>query len=125
MKTLRKITKAELKNIENQAAKYDTCKDALINFHKAMLAGRIYIINTRSNSGLSSKLSVYYVPNNQLLNANDAIYKMMGCNVNGIIRGGGMDMAFQALHSYQCGTLTDKQMKKYYDLPDYNSLFTM
>ena len=125
MKTLRKITKAELKNIENQAAKYDTCKDALINFHKAMLAGRIYIINTASKSGLSSKLSVHYVHNNQLLNAPSAVYSLMGCNAAGVIRGGGMDMAFSALYNYQCDTLTPKQMKKYHDIPVYNSLYTM
>lgn len=125
MKTLRKITKAELKNLEIQATNHDTCKDVLINFHKAMLAGRIYIINKQSKSCLSSKLSVHYVHNNQLLSAPSAVYKMMGCNVNGLIHGGGMDMAFAALHNYQCETLTPRQMKKYYDLPSYNSLYVM
>ena len=122
MKTLRKITEAELKNLELLALEYGVRVESLIGFHVAMLAGRVYILKTPSKSGMSWKLDVYYIRKNQLVRATHAVYSLMGCNVKQVIHGGGMDMAFQALYNYQFKTLTARQVKKYADIPSYHSM---
>lgn len=122
MKTLRKITEAELKNLELFAIEQGVRVESLIGFHVAMLAGRVYILKTPSKSGMSCKLDVYYIRKNQLVRAVAAVYNLMGCNHKQVIHGGGMDMAFQALYSYQFQTLTPRQMLKYSDIPSYHSM---
>lgn len=122
MKTLRKITEAELKNLELLALEHGVRVESLIGFHAAMLAGRVYILNTPSKSGMSCKLDVYYIRKNQLIRAVAAVYNIMGCNHKQVISGGGMDMAFQALYTYQFHTLTPRQMIKYIDIPSYHRM---
>jgi len=72
----------------------------LIDFRGALLKGRFYIgVESVVRSGMSRKLKIAIIKTNTLIHAPDYIYKMAGCNKNGVISGCGMDMCFAAQYN--------------------------
>lgn len=105
----------------DQYASQDYTEQKLNDFREALLKGRFYVgVESVARSGMSRTLKLAIIKNNQLIHAPSYIYKMAGCNKNGVISGCGMDMCFAAqyhLFAALCPGL------KYQDkMPHYHGL---
>ena len=124
-KHIKKLAK-ELHEKDKQRKKYPNSEEffveILTELKDALLKGRYYTgIKTVSITGMSRRIGIYYIKNNQLRRVlHPLILKLAGCNKDGWITGCGEDMLhatqynlFISLHESYKKANYQKRMSRY------------